>query len=183
MRIIAINPDDRTPIKGYGKEDILKFIESTSPSRILCTIGTPEGMDHGNSELLNEPDLKSKLTLVGLDDSEYRNIEAEYMKKNSGKVDFQVKRNVLEMIDTSIISFLEGYWNSPETVNSELTDTMFKAKHRLRATILYDLEENVWEKRNETILNNIRSCNPGRNDVLLCTLEERYWFNEKLSTF
>ncbi|MHB8358207.1 MAG: hypothetical protein ACYDCP_01725 [Thermoplasmataceae archaeon] len=183
MRIIALDPENSKPIKGYAKKDILDYIFSSGPSRILCTLGTANSINPAAVDILDEPEIKRRLTLVGVNDSEHKNIEAEYMKKNNDRVDFQVKRNVLEMIDASIISFLDGYWNSPETVNSELTDTLFKAKHRLRATIFYDLEETVWEKRNETILNNIRASNPGKNDVLLCTLEERYWLNEKLSTF
>jgi hypothetical protein len=184
MRIIALDPDNLKPIKGYSEKDIVGYIYSSKPSRILCTLGTENGdMNPAVQGILNDPEIKTKLTFVGVDNSKYSGIEAEYMKKNNDKIDFQVKRNVLEMIDTSIRSFLEGYWNGPDTVNSDLTDTMYKAKHRLRATILYDLEEAAWEKRNESILNNIRSASPGRNDVLLCTLEERYWFNEKLSVF
>ena len=184
MIIIALDQDGFSQIKGYTEKEVVGYISSYKPSRILCTLGTANGeMKPAVQGILNDPEIKPRLTFVGVDNSKYSGIEADYMKKNNDKIDFQVKRNVLEMIDTSIRSFLDGYWNSPETVNSELTDTMYKAKHRLRATIFYDLEEAVWEKRNESILNNIRSTSPGRNDVLLCTLEERYWFNEKLSVF
>ena len=184
MRIIALDPDNLRHIKGYTDKDVVVYISSSKPARVLCTLGTDtEGMNPAVQGILNDPEIKPRLTLVGVDNEKYSGFETEYMRKNNDKIDFQVKRNVLEMIDTSIRSFLDGYWNSPETVNSDLTDTMYKAKHRLRATIFYDLEEEVWEKRNESILNNIRSAAPGRNDVLLCTLEERYWFNEKLAVF
>ncbi len=184
MRIIALDPDNLRHIKGYTDKDVVVYISSSKPARVLCTLGTDaEGMNPAVQGILNDPEIKPRLTLVGVDNEKYSGVETEYMRKNNDKIDFQVKRNVLEMIDTSIRSFLDGYWNSPETVNSDLTDTMYKAKHRLRATIFYDLEEEVWEKRNESILNNIRSAAPGRNDVLLCTLEERYWFNEKLAVF
>ncbi|WP_393970694.1 hypothetical protein OXIME_000923 [Oxyplasma meridianum] len=184
MIIIALDPDNIKQIKGYTEKDVVEYISSYKPERILCTIGTGNGdISPTVQGILDEPEIKQKLKFVGVDNSKYSLTEAEYMKKNSDRIDFQIKRNVLEMIDTSIRSFLEGYWNSPETVNSDLTDTMYKAKHRLRATIFYDLEEATWENRNESILNNIRSASPGRNEVLLCTLEERYWFNEKLSVF
>lgn len=171
-------------IRGYNEDVLKELLREQHPEAIYITELTEEEFN-GSNELCKSyqaltEGLGSMLVPVGVDTSELETFREKYIRENLSTPELSIKRNMLELIDDTIYNYLTQYWKGPETVNSEVTDSLFRAKHKLFSSVFYDLEMETWEKQNEKILEAIKGASPTEKSVILSPVESRYWFKDHL---
>ncbi|WP_237265202.1 hypothetical protein [Thermoplasma sp. Kam2015] len=174
-------------IEGYSYNAMLRYILSMNPSRIYVTYLTHYDYDHGLygeeiKKLMSEDLLADKVSFRGVDEKKYRDLYQKYVEENRSSPEFVIKFNVLDIMNTTLNSYLEGYWKDPGTVNSEVTDSLFRAKHKLTYAMFPDLEVLTWENKHREIMENIEMTGVTPNTMILCPAESRYWFIDHFST-
>ena len=171
-------------IRGYNEDVLKELLREQHPEAVYITELTKEEFESSNElsksyEVLTDG-LGTELVPVGVDTSELEKYREKYIKENLSTPELSIKRNMLELIDDTIYNYLAQYWKGPETVNSEVTDSLFRAKHKLFSSVFYELENETWEKQNSTILNAIKNTSPTEKSVILSPVESRYWFKDHL---
>lgn len=172
-------------IRGYNEDVLKELLREEHPEVIYVTELTADQFNSNNDLFKSYRELNegigSKLVPVGVDTSKFENFRKKYIEENLSTPELSIKRNMLELIDDTIYNYLTQYWKGPETVNSEVTDSLFRAKHKLFSSVFYDLETETWEKQNETILEAIKKTSPTDKSVILSPVESRYWFKDRLN--
>ncbi|MGC8608367.1 MAG: hypothetical protein ACP5UV_00675 [Thermoplasmata archaeon] len=181
MIFIASIGKEHEKVKGYDCKGLVKYVSSFNPSKIYVTYVTHKDVETGNFGeeirlMLNDTMIGEKLSFRGVDRGKYDKIYNDYINENSKSPEFVIKRNVIDLINTTVNSYLQSYWKSPETVNSEVTDSLFRAKHKLLISLIPEIEFNTWEKMHREILDNIEMSELTPNSVILSDVESRYWF-------
>ncbi len=168
-------------IKGYDCKVMVNYISSFNPTKIYVTYLTHSDIETGNygqeiKLMLADVTLGEKLSFRGVNQEKYQKIYDDYISENSKYPEFVIKKNIMDLMNTTVDSYLQSYWKSPETVNSEVTDSLYRAKHRLLVSIFPDIESSTWEKMHKEILDNIDMTEVTPNTVILSDAESRYWF-------
>lgn len=173
------------PVRGYNEDVLKELLREQHPEVVYLTEITEADFNNKN-DLLNSyvalnKDIDSMLVPVGVDSREFDDFKKKYVEEKLSTPELSIKRNMLDLIDNTIYNYLAQYWKGPETVNSEVTDSLFRAKHKLFSSVFYDLELETWEKRNQKIFEAIKESSPTDNSVILSSVESRYWFKDRLS--
>jgi hypothetical protein len=90
---------------------------------------------------------------------------------------------MFELYSEKLFQFLAEYWNSPEAVNSCITDILFESKHLLQAEIFGPKETSAWEGWNQYFRDKIADAarsNPNKRIVVLVGAEHGYWLRAHL---
>lgn len=172
-------------VRGYNEGVLAELLREQHPDRIYLTEITPGDFNAQNKyfqsyESINQI-VKSTFRPVGVDLSRYDRLKEKYVRENLGTPELSIKKNMLDLIDNTIANYLAQYWKGPETVNSEVTDSLYRAKHKLFSSVFYDLEAEYWEERNQEILDKIKSDSPTDKSLIITSVESRYWFKDHLS--
>lgn len=185
MEVISSVSSLGVPIRGYDEAVLRELLREQHPDRIFITEVAPDDFGRETTENPLYENIKDNLELalqpVGVDMSVYSEFKEKYVQEKMNSPELAIKKNMLDLIDNTIINYLAQYWKGPETVNSEVTDSLFRAKHKLFSSVFYDLEEEFWENRNRKILENIKSRGPTRDSVIISSVESRYWFKDHIS--
>ncbi len=131
-------------------------------------------------ELLDAPPLRDRIEFACVDESGFTKKKDGLLSKYSSSAESVVKKNIMEMIGTTIQSYLEGYWKDSETVNSEVTDSLFRAKHKLISTMFWEMERDTWNAMMEEITTRVQELHPGEGDTIIVDVERKYWLHDKL---
>ncbi len=171
-------------IRGYNEDVLKELLREQHPEAVYITELSVDEFS-GSNELYQSyqtfiGELGFKMIPVGVNSAEFEEFRKRYIEENLSTPELSIKRNMLELIDDTIYNYLAQYWKGPETVNSEVTDSLFRAKHKLFSSVFYDLEAETWEKRNGQILQAIKETSPTDNSVILSPVESRYWFKDHL---
>ncbi len=171
-------------IRGYNEDVLKELLREQHPETIYITELTEKEFKRSNElsksyQALTDG-LGSKLVPVGVDTTGLEKYREEYIREKLSTPELSIKRNMLELIDDTIYNYLAQYWKGPETVNSEVTDSLFRAKHKLFSSVFYELETETWEKQNGKILDAIKKTSPTDKSVILSPVESRYWFKDHL---
>lgn len=173
------------PVRGYNDGVLAELLREHHPESVYLTEVTPAEFEPRNELFKTYESMKkvvpTNFTPVGVDLSSYEKFRERYIKEELSTPELSIKKNMLDLIDNTISNYLSQYWKGPETVNSEVTDSLFRAKHKLFASVFYEMEAEFWEKRNYDILNLLKSKNPSENSVIISSAESRYWFKDHLS--
>lgn len=172
-------------VRGYNEGVLAELLREQHPDTVYLTEIMPDDFNPKNEQYqmydsINKV-VQTKFLPVGIDVSIYEKFKQEYIKENLSTPELSIKKNMLDLIENTISNYLSQYWKGPETINSEVTDSLFRAKHKLFASVFYDLEAEVWEKRNEEILRMIKNSKPTDDSVIISSVEGRYWFKDHLS--
>jgi hypothetical protein len=76
-------------------------------------------------------------------------------------------------------------WNTPESVNSERTDSIFQEKQKRQKTLYGPLYEESWDRWNGNFADAIRRAamsSPGKLVLVLVGAEHRYWLRSRLAS-
>lgn len=171
-------------IRGYDESVLKELLREQHPEVIYFAELAPDELKNSNDLFTSynaiTRAIDSKIIPVGVNQSAFDSFREKYIEDNLNTPELSIKRNMLELIDNTIYNYLAQYWKGPETVNSEVTDSLFRAKHKLFSSVFYDLEEETWEKKNRQILENIKKASPVDSSVILSSVESRYWFKDRL---
>lgn len=182
MKIVSFIGKSHDRVIGYSRSDLAKIIAGMKPSEVIFTYVSKEDFENRKygsevSVLLSQKDMKSRVRTVGL--SAVDSSEAKLTKESAEDV---VRKNIVEMIYSTIYAYLEGYWKDYETVNSDVTDALFRARRLLVSQIGGVLGDKKWEDDHERILANINRMTLGDNPILVVPVESAFWFKDNLKT-
>ncbi|MGC8505394.1 MAG: hypothetical protein ACP5NK_01615 [Thermoplasmata archaeon] len=165
--------------RNFPVSDFIKYIGNIKFDRGYIITTEPEKTSR-TEEIGSIVDSYPSIGVHRVEISEYssrlNNSKAEMEKSPEGLV----KLNIIDMIDSSITKYLSSYWKNPEGVNSELTDSVFKAKHTLVSEFFYDLEKLLWIEPNKQILDFLNRQGTGYNVLAIVDPERKYWLVSKL---
>ncbi|WP_075057421.1 hypothetical protein [Thermogymnomonas acidicola] len=102
------------------------------------------------------------------------------MMAGADTMEERVKRNMLLMVSDTVESYLRSYWKDLRSLNSEVTDSMYRAKHRLFSSVVWDLERSCWEHVNEVALDRVRSFGYTERTLMVVDPELSYWFQDHM---
>ena len=180
MEIVACIGKSHEKVIGYSRQDLANAITGLKPTDIVFTYLSREDFEDGRygpevSILLARPEFREKIRFVGAGND--GGITASEEKSNAEAV---VRKNIVDMIYSTIYAYLEGYWKDKETVNSEVTDALFRARRLLVSQIEGVEGDKKWESVHEKILSNIGRMKLGSNPVLVAPVESAFWFKDNL---
>lgn len=185
MNIISFIGESHGSVGGYSTEKLLNRIKAGNPRRVIVTMDPDfKGRNDSYREVLNtilaDSGISSSIQYANADETKFQELREEYFEKQTGNADALVKKNIMEMIETTIKSYLEGYWKDYDSVNSEVTDSLYRAMHKLISTMFWEVERDTWNAMLEEMTNKVEELNPGQGDVILVDVEKRYWLADKL---
>ena len=180
MEIVACIGKSHEKVIGYSHHDLANAITGLKPTDIVFTYLSREDFEDGRygpevSILLARPEFREKIRFAGAGNE--GGITASEVKTNAEAV---VRKNIVDMIYSTIYAYLEGYWKDQETVNSEVTDALFRARRLLVSQIEGVEGDKKWESAHEKILSNIGRMKLGSNPVLVAPVESAFWFKDNL---
>ena len=180
MEIVACIGKSHEKVIGYSRHDLANAITGLKPTDIVFTYLSKEDFEDGRygpevSILLARPEFREKIRFAGAGNE--GRITASEVKTNAEAV---VRKNIVDMIYSTIYAYLEGYWKDQETVNSEVTDALFRARRLLVSQIEGVEGDKKWESAHEKILSNIGRMKLGSNPVLVAPVESAFWFKDNL---
>ncbi len=180
MEIVACIGKSHEKVIGYSRHDLANAITGLKPTDIVFTYLSREDFEDGRygpevSILLARPEFREKIRFAGAGND--GGITASEEKTNAEAV---VRKNIVDMIYSTIYAYLEGYWKDQETVNSEVTDALFRARRLLVSQIEGVEGDKKWESAHEKILSNIGRMKLGSNPVLVAPVESAFWFKDNL---
>lgn len=185
MKLFSFIGESHMRVEGYSTENLTALLSSDTPSRIIVAVDpqyrmASEGYASALQSILEAPGISEVVCFAHADESRYGELRDSYLKQYSESAESIVKKNILEMIDATVRSYLEGYWKGNDTVNSEVTDSLFRAKHKLVSTMFWDMERDTWNSMMEEMTEKILRKSPGSDDVILVDVEKRYWLMDRL---
>lgn len=185
MKFVSFIGAGHYRVKNYGTSDLISLIKDSGAARVIVALdpdfhGDSEDYGRALEEITSSEEVKGLISYAGVDETSYQSKKKELLQKYSSSAELVVKKNIMEMIETTIKSYLEGYWKDSDTVNSEVTDSLFRAKHKLISTMFWELEKNTWNAMLEELTEKVNAMAPGRNDLVLVDVEKKYWLYDKL---
>jgi len=185
VKIVSFIGESHNKVSDYSIHKLLELIKGMKPARVIITmdpnaVQTSGGYSEKLNDITKDSNISGLITFANADETKYYRKRAEFFEKYATSAETVVKKNILEMIETTIHSYLEGYWKDYETVNSEVTDELFRAKHKLISSMFWEVERETWNALLEEMAGNIESLSPGADDVILVDVEKRYWLLERM---
>lgn len=186
MNIVSFIGGSHNRVPKYSTEDLINSVQGMNPDRVIATMDRkseihPEEYRVRLTEILDNPSISGLIVDASTDEAKYYGFREKFFAEHSSSVETVVKKNILEMIETTINSYLEGYWKDFETVNSEVTDSLYRSKHKIISTMFWEMELATWNSMMEDLISRVEKLAPGPRDVILVDVEKRYWFVDKLS--
>ncbi len=178
MKIISTIGKMHCDIPGYNYKIFSGYVKSFGINDIFITYLSEEKYNK-NKEKYKEIEYINDLNII------FNDIDYNYYDKLRNNFEMKpvnaeniTKRNILDIINTVIDSYLKGYWKDPETVNSDVTDSIFKAKHKFLLSLNPDYEEKYWLPLHEKIYNNI--LNIKNNIIIISDIESSFFYKDKI---
>ncbi len=178
MEIICSPESLRISVPGYDAGSIAQRILSESLDAVFFTDSSKFNSD---LSLILRKEGFLKIQDCSIDLLPFQKIREDFFRQRITTPELSVKKNMLDLIDDTIYNYLANYWRDFDTVNSEVTDTLFRAKHKLASTIFYEVEKEYWDAQNRRILEKLSEEKPGTRSLIITPVERRYWFMDHLS--
>ena len=164
---------------GYSYEDFIRYVTQIGVNNLIITY-TSEQNYRENRDKYREIQLLEEDFKIYFPEIDYKNYAALSEKYNAKARNAEdiTKKNISDIIETVIDSYLTGYWKNPETVNSEITDSIFKVKNQFLISINHDYMEKYWEPLHIAIYNYIKN-RENRYDAIISDVESAFFYREK----
>jgi hypothetical protein len=177
MQVLASSSSLRTDVNGYNIPAIVKRLSLMDPDIIFLTEKDDVAGELGT---MIRNSLNSRIIDCSQDPAQFLKFREEFFKKSINTPEAAVKKNMIDLIDDTIYSYLSNYWRDWDTVNSEVTDSLFRAKHKLVESVFYELEQGFWHAQNKLIFDGIISGQPTGNSIIISSVERRYWLVDRI---
>ncbi len=177
MQVLASSSSLRTDVNGYNASAIVERFRQTAPDIIFLTEKEDVAGELGATIRKN---LKVKVMDCSQDSEQFLKFWDDFFRRSISTPEAAVKKNMIELIDDTVYSYLSNYWKDWDTVNSEVTDSLFRAKHKLVESVFYDLEQGFWHAQNKLIADKISSGHPTEKSVIISGVERRYWLVDRI---
>lgn len=184
MELVSFIGESHDRVNNYHLKDLVGILEARKPRRIIVTMdrnfSDSEAYSRSMKELLESSIITEKGVFTDVDESRYLELRNGFLSRFTRSAEDTVRRNLLEMIDATVQSYLEGYWKDFDTVNSEVTDSLFRAKHRMVSAMFWEMEKQTWNAMLQEITDKINALAPASGDVILVDVEKKYWLLDNL---
>ena len=165
---------------GYSYREFIRYVKENNSNSLIITY-TSEKNYHENIEKYREIELLEENFNVNFPDIDYQKYTVlceRYTFKADNAEDI-TKKNITDIIETVIDSYLTGYWKNPETVNSEITDSIFKVKNKFLESINHDYIEKYWIPLHTEVYNYIEERN-NSFDTVITDIQSAFFYREKI---
>ncbi len=180
MKVISSIGNMHGEISGYNYEKFRGIVDGYGNKNIFITYLSEEKYKNNKNSYKEIHSLEGKYNLFfnGIDFNYYSSLREKYSIK---AIDAETitKKNLLDMLDSITKSYLEGFWKDENAINSELTDNVFRAKHKFILSLNPEYEEKYWIPLHEEIYDNLKKYN--KNFIILSDVESSFFFREKIN--
>lgn len=171
-------------VGGYDENVLAELLRQLEPDKIfLAELPESAYRKLPNSSFYHSLEKQSdwKVFASGVDAGPFEKFREEYSKANLNSPELTIKKNMLDLINDTISNYLAQYWKGPDTINSEVTDSLFRAKHKLFSSVFFELENGYWDEQHHAVIGEIKKHNPTDKSVILSSVESRYWYKDHLN--
>lgn len=171
-------------VGGYDEEVLSELIRQFKPDKIFLTeISEAEYKKLPASAFYHSLGnaMEAPVIPAGVNSKPFEKFREEYITANLSTPELTIKKNMLDLIDDTIFNYLAQYWKGHETINSEVTDSLFRAKHKLFSSVFFELENGTWDEEHRSIIEVIRKGKPTDRSVIISDVESRFWFKDHLN--
>ncbi len=171
-------------VRGYDEKVVSELVRQLNPDKIFITeISDTEYNNFPESAFYNSLGKSTDATIIpsGVDGKPFDKFREEYIETNLSSPELTIKKNMLDLINDTIYNYLTQYWKGPETVNSEVTDSLYRAKHKLFSSVFFELENGTWDELHKSVIEEIKKGKPTERSLIITAVESRYWFKDHLN--
>ena len=167
----------------YEIPDMVSVIKEDGHDNVYISVMPGLWEEHDSTD-----EIRKQATAAGLESidlflpaemDKYLNEKSFLLKSENSDPDLKVKIKLLEMVDATIYSYMKGFWKDPSSVNSELTDSVFRAKHLLMSAVVPSFELGVWKMWHNKMKEKLLKIEDN-NIAVIVNVESRYWFMDNL---
>ncbi|MCL4453502.1 MAG: hypothetical protein M1317_05305 [Candidatus Thermoplasmatota archaeon] len=164
---------------GYSYEDFIRYITESNARNLIVTYTSEENFTDNREDYIEIQMLQEKFNVhfPKIDYQKYYELSEKYALKAQNAEDI-TKKNITDIIETVIDSYLTGYWKNPETVNSEITDSIFKVKNKFIESVNHDYIEKYWNPLHMEIYKYIER-EKNSFDAVITDVESAFFYREK----
>jgi|GEM_PF-5255481 hypothetical protein len=182
MRFIATIGKHHRDIEKYSEKVLVDYVNSF-PERnaIVASYSRDDVFTHGlGTEILAlSRSGKKNLIFCGPDISAQNKIYEEILQQRKEDPDFVTRKNILEMMDTTIWAYLSAYWTSPEKVNSDISDSIFSARRLMISSFVPEVDDKIWEPNIHLITENIKKQKDYTKSIILVDVQYKFFIEKK----
>jgi len=183
MQYIATLGDHHRNIEKYSTEVFVNYVNSfPEKNAIVASYSSDDVFKHGlGTEILALSKAGRKnIIFCGPDRFALNRMYDEILQQRKEDADFVTKKNILEMMDTTIWSYLKAYWTSPEKVNSDVSDSIFSARRLMISSFVPELDDKIWAPSIKLITDNIKKQDNHRDSLILVDVQDKFYIKKKL---
>lgn len=182
MMFAATMGERHQQIPSYTYEKFAEYASSFGIDKIIVSSYSAEDVKNGLGKEISALLEKKKfdVSYCGCDFSETKKKEGELIRSRSEDPDFVTNKNMLEMIDTTVWTYLQAYWTTPQSVNSETTDSIFQTKRLMQTSLIPELESEIWLPVMNKTVDEIRKISDYGERLILVDVESAFFLKKRL---
>lgn len=159
---VAEMPENRIIVAAYSEEDVIRH-------RIAPEI-----------DYLISQKTGKKLLYAGSGAYDLEKERQKVLSRGGDDPDFVTKKNIMEMMDTTIWTYLSSFWTDPAKVNSNETDSIFSARKLMRTSFVPEIESDLWVPFMNRTVDNVKHIDNFQEAIILCDPESMFYLKQKL---
>jgi hypothetical protein len=179
MKIISTLGKMHEHTVGYEYEAFIEYINRLKVKNALIAYTSRENFEENENSYNEIKFLKKSFNI------DFPDIDFEKYRKLSEKYSFEThnaeeitKKNIIDIIETVINSYLAGYWKDPETVNSEVTDSIFRVKNKFILSVNPEYIEKYWMPLHKEIFDYIENYK-NNYDAVISDVESTFYYKDQ----
>jgi hypothetical protein len=183
MRFIATIGKHHKDIEKYSEEVFVDYVNSfPEQNAIVASYSSDDVFKHGlGTEIMAlSRSGKKNLLFCGPEISVLNMTYEDILQNRRDDPDFVTRKNILEMMDTTIWAYLSAYWTSPQKVNSDISDSIFSARRLMISSFVPEVDDKIWVPSIHLITENIRKQDDYRNSIILVDVQYKFYIQKKL---
>ncbi|WP_337860007.1 hypothetical protein [Ferroplasma sp.] len=164
---------------GYSYDEFIEYVKKLQVKNLLITYTSRKNFEEHKSGY-QEITLLEQFFNVEFPEINYKKYD-KLLKGTLSEVhnaEEVTKKNIVDIIETVINSYLKGYWKDPETVNSEVTDSIFRVNNKFIQSVEPDYIEKYWLPLHTEIYNYIIE-DKKDYDAIISDVENTFFYKDK----
>jgi len=164
---------------GYNYEDFVRYLKELKVEKTIITYTNKQNYKIKHNEYKEIEFLEDSFEVFfpEIDYEKYNNLLTKYSLETHNAEEV-TKKNIVDIIETVITSYLKGFWKSPETVNSEVTDNIFRIENKFIQSVNPQFIENYWLPLHRDVYNYIEN-SKNNYDAIISDVESTFFYKEQ----
>ena len=183
MRYIATIGKHHKDIEKYSEGVFVEYVNSFPEEHaIVASYSNDDVFKHGlGSEILAlSKSGRKRITFCGPDMTALNQDYDDILQQRKEDPDFVTRKNILEMMDTTIWAYLRSYWTSPEKVNSDVSDSIFSARRLMISSFVPEIDDKIWIPSINLVTDRIKKQADYRSAIILVDIQNKFYIQKKL---